>query len=114
MSGIKTLQPVLVGGDSYQRVAAAQTGAKLGGATAGKNDFLARLVITVATAATSTVTVYDGDPAGTDDVTVLTIAANTPIGVYEFEVGVRSVVGAFHVTTGAGVSVLAVGQFGGV
>lgn len=114
MSGIKTLQPVLVGGDSYQRVAASQTGAKLGGATAGKNDFLARLIVTVETAATSAVTVYDGDPAGDDDVTVLTIAADTPVGVYEFEVGVRSVIGAFHVTTDAGVSVLAVGQFGGV
>ena len=106
----KSLEPVMVGGDQYQRVAVSQTAAKLG-TVGGVNDFLARFIITVSTAATSTVTLYDGNPAGDDDVTVFTLAANTPIGVYEFEIGVTSVVGPFYITTGAGASVLAVGQF---
>lgn len=105
MPSVKELyQPVRVGGDGYETVAASQTDQVLGTAGA-KGDFLARLVVAVATAATSTVTVTDGSTA------ILAVPANTPIGVYSVEIGARAVTGPWKVTTGAGVSVLAVGQF---
>lgn len=98
------LEPVMVGGEGYETVAAGQTDQVLG-ATGGVNDFLARIIVAVETAATSTVTVKDGAT------TILSIPANTPIGVYSIEIGVRAKSGAFSVTTGAGASVLAVGEF---
>jgi hypothetical protein len=101
---IKTLDPVVVGGEQYEPVPAGQTAQTLG-ANGGINDFLARVIVSVETAATSAVTVYDGLTE------VFTVPANTPVGVYAIEVGVRAVSGAFNVTTGAGVSVLAIGQF---
>lgn len=96
--------PVRIGGDDYETVAASQTAQVLG--TAGSvGDFIGRLVITVATAATSTVALLDNATS------ISIMAANTPIGVYVVDIGARSVSGAWKVTTGAGVSVLAVGKF---
>lgn len=89
----------------YETVAVSQTDQALG-ATGKTGDTLARLVITVATAATGTVSIKDG--AGS---AIPITAANTPIGVYHVEVGAKSTAGAWSVTTGAGATVLAVGQF---
>lgn len=90
---------------SYETVAASQTDQVLGTVgTAG--DLLHRLVVTVATAATSTVSVKDGAGAA-----IPIVAANTPIGVYSVELNTRSLVGAWSVTTGAGATVVAVGDF---
>jgi hypothetical protein len=99
------LEPVLVGGEQYETVAAAQTDQALG-ATGAKNDFLARLIVNVTTSATGTVAIQDGADAAID-----LVPANTPIGVYVIELGIRSRTGAWQVTTGAGASVLAVGDF---
>lgn len=96
---------VRVGGTDYETVAASQTDQVLG--TAGSvNDYLGRLIITVATAATGTVSIKDG--AGS---AIPITAANTPIGVYSVEIGARSSAGSWKVTTGAGATVVAVGKF---
>jgi hypothetical protein len=88
----------------YETVAASQTDQVLG-TTGGAGDLLHRLVITVGTAATSTVSVKDGATS------IPVMAANTAIGTYSIEVNTRSRNGAWSVTTGAGATVTAVGDF---
>jgi hypothetical protein len=88
----------------YEHVAASQT-AQVLGTTGATGDYLHRLVITVGTAATSTVSLLDG---ATPHVLV---AANTAIGVYSIEMNTFSKTGAWKVTTAAGVEVLAMGNF---
>lgn len=90
----------------YETVAASQTDQVLG-STGAKGDLLERLIISVATAATSTVSIKDiGGSA------IVITAANTPIGVYSVEIGAKSFAGAgWSVTTGAGATVIAVGKF---
>lgn len=89
---------------AYEAVAASQSQQVLG-PTGATQDYLHRIVVAVATAATSTVSVIDGST------TVLAIPANTPIGVYSIEVNAVSANGAWKITTGAGATVLAVGIF---
>lgn len=89
----------------YEAVAVSQTDQVLGGAGA-VGDLLETLIVSVATAATSTVAIDDG--GGTD---IVITAANTPIGVYSVPIGAKSRTGAWRVTTGAGATVLAVGRF---
>ena len=97
-------EPVQVGGSDYETVAASQTAQVLG--TAGSvGDFISRLIVTVGTAATSTVALLDNATS------IPILAANTPIGVYVVEIGARSASGAWKITTGAGATVLAVGKF---
>ena len=88
----------------YETIAASQT-AQVLGTTGAKGDYLHRLIITVTTAATSTVTLIDNATS------IVITAANTPIGVYSVEFNAASVSGAWKVTTGAGASVIAVGIF---
>lgn len=88
----------------YETVAASQTAQVLGG-TGAVGDYLHRLVVTVNTAASSTLTLLDGST------TVLTVPANTVVGVYSLEINAASATGPWKVTTGAGVTVLAVGFF---
>lgn len=95
---------VNLAGLEYETVAASQT-AQVLGATGGTGDLLVRLVISVATAATSTVTLLDGSTS------IVIAAANTPIGVYTVELNAYSVTGAWKITTGAGATVIAVGNF---
>ena len=68
----------------YEHVAASQT-AQVLGSTGATGDYLHRLVITV--------------------------AANTAIGVYSIEINTFSKNGAWKVTTGAGAEVIAMGNF---
>ena len=89
----------------YETVAASQTDQALG-ATGAKGDWLERLVITVATAATGTVSIKDGSGSA-----IPVTAANTPIGVYSVTIGLKSAAGAWSVSTGAGATVVAVGSF---
>ena len=89
---------------AYEAVAASQTNQVLG-PTGATQDYLHRIVVAVATAASSTVDVIDGST------TVLSIPANTAIGVYSIEINAVSANGAWKITTGAGVSVLAMGIF---
>lgn len=89
---------------AYETVAASQTAQVLGG-TGAIGDYLHRVVISVATAATSTVTLLDGSTS------IVLMAATTPIGVYSVEVNAASATGPWKITTGAGATVVAVGIF---
>jgi hypothetical protein len=91
---------------SYETVAASQTDQILGTAGA-KGDYLHRLVISVNTVATATVSIKDGSTS----IPVLTGAATVVPGVYSIEVNLASQSGAWSVTTGAGATVVAVGIF---
>ena len=88
----------------YETVAASQTAQVLGG-TGAVGDYLHRIVVTVTTTGTSTLSVLD------NSTTVLTMAANTPVGVYSREINAASASGPWKITTGAGVTVMAVGFF---
>lgn len=102
----ETLQPVEIGGHQYEYVAASQANQVLG--TAGASgDFLARLIVMTTTEATAQVDIKDG--AGTAIRVHNTAGVN--IGTEVIELGIRSVNGPWQITTGAGVAVLAIGQF---
>jgi hypothetical protein len=91
---------------NYETVAASQTNQVLG--TNGKaGDWLEALIVTVATAATGVVSINDN--GGTS---IPITAANTPIGVYVVKLQLRSRLGGWRVTTDAGASVIATGDFG--
>lgn len=101
MAGV--LQPY---GYAYETVAVSQTGQVMGGA-GGKGDYLHRLIISVITVATAGVTIIDGATS----IVILTGAAGLVPGVYSVELNLASQSGAWSITTGAGVTVIAVGQF---
>jgi hypothetical protein len=88
----------------YETVAPSQT-AQVLGTTGAKGDIVKSLVITVSATATSTVALIDNATSYS------IMAANTPIGVYTIPLDAQSVSGAWKITTGAGASVLATGQF---
>jgi hypothetical protein len=83
------------------------TSARVLGGTGAVGDYLHRLICTVSTAATGNVVIGDGVFSHT----ILPALAGTGINVYNIEVNAASVNGAWKVTTGAGVEVLAVGIF---
>ena len=94
----------------YEHVAASQTAQVLGG-TGAIGDYIHRLICTVTTAATGNVVLVDGTGVGILTHTVLPALAGTGINVYNIEVNARSTTGAWKITTGAGVEVMAVGIF---
>ncbi|MDD5199256.1 MAG: hypothetical protein PHC88_05580 [Terrimicrobiaceae bacterium] len=89
----------------YETVAASQTDQVMG-PTGAAGDILAQLIVTVATVATSTCSIKDGSGSA-----IPITAADTAIGVYTVRLDARSRVGAWKVTTGAGVSAIATGRF---
>lgn len=90
----------------YETVAASQTGQPLGG-TGAKGDLIQRLIISVVTVATASVTILDG----VTSIAILTGAATVVPGIYSVEMGIVSASGAWSITTGAGATVIAVGVF---
>lgn len=92
----------------YETVAASQTAQALG--TTGRlGDFLARLIIVPGTTSPGVVTLLD-------DATSIALFVGGATSVTELkpivvEVGARSVSGAWKITTGANVSVIAIGNF---
>ncbi len=99
-----TTAPVQVGGTEYETVAASQTAQVLGGAGA-KGDLLSRIVINVVTSATATVDLIDGATSFS------LVSANGGIKTETIELGMRAKTGPWKITTGAGCSVIAIGQF---
>jgi hypothetical protein len=92
---------------SYETVAAGQTDQVMGlGGAAG--DYLDRLIITVGTAASAATSIKDG---GGSSIPILPNSPGGGIGVYVVELKAHSRAGAWKVTTGAGSTVLAVGNF---
>lgn len=98
--------PVVVATNTYKTVAASQTDSVLGTGAAG--DYLEGLTCVVATAATSQVQIKDG--AGSA-ITVLPNAVGGGVGTYYVPLGMISGSGAWKITTAAGVSVVAIGDF---
>lgn len=94
-------------GSEYETVAASQTTQSLG-ATGATGDYLDTLVCVVATAATSQVQIKDGSNAA---ITVLPNAVGPGVGTYHVSLGLVSTTGAWQITTAAGVSVVATGNF---
>jgi hypothetical protein len=88
----------------YETVAVSQTEQVLG-TNGAANDYLHRIVVTVSTALTSTVSIIDGST------TILSLPASVAVGVYVVELGLNAATGPWKVTTGAGAAVLAVGLF---
>lgn len=97
------------GGGSYETVAASQTAQALGAAGAA-GDYLEQLIIVPATTSPGAVSIKDG--AG-GDITVFTGGATSVANLSPIVVSVRaqSAAGAWAVTTGAAVSVIASGVF---
>ena len=93
-------------GYQYETVAASQTAQVLGGSGAA-GDYLHRLIVTVNTAATSTVTLTDGVTA----IPVVPANVGAGVGVLDIELNMASLTSGWKVTTGAGVTVVAVGLF---
>lgn len=90
----------------YETVAASQTGQVLG-TSGAKGDYIHRLIISNVTVGTATVTLIDGATS----IVLLTGAAGQTTGVYSIELNMASASGAWSITTGAGVTVVAVGIF---
>lgn len=95
------------GGREYETVAASQTDQAMG-ATGATGDYIEGLICVVSTAATSQVQIKDG--AGSA-ITVLPNNVGAGIGTYYVPLGLTSLAGAWKVTTAAGVSVIACGDF---
>lgn len=92
----------------YETVAASQTD-QIMGATGAVGDYLKRVIISVNTAATGTVSIKDGNGAA-----IALTAANTPIGVYTVDVGaltVNATTPGWKITTGAGATAIGIGRF---
>ena len=99
MSGVQ-----LPFGTTYETVDASQT-AQVLGQSGAVGDTIIRLIVTVNTAASSTVTILDNSTS------IAIMPATTAVGVYSIDLGVQSVSGPWKVTTGAGATVVAVGNF---
>jgi hypothetical protein len=92
-------------GEKYETVAAGQT-AQVLGTVGGIGDVIDRLIITPATTTPGVVTLLDDDTS--IPIMIGGTFTLTPIVV---ELGMKSVSGAWKVTTGANVTVIAVGKF---
>lgn len=93
---------------SFEAVAASQTD-QIMGTTGAVGDLLMRVIVSVATAATGTCSIKDGDGSA-----IPLTPANTPIGVYTVDIGARCVrptTPGWKITTGAGATAIGVGAF---
>lgn len=105
----KTTLPVEIGGTDYETIAAGQA-AQVLGAVGAMGDYLARLILNVTTVGTADVTITDGATA----IVIQTGGAGLQTGARVVELGMRAKTGPWKVTTGAGVTAIAVGQFSDV
>lgn len=93
----------------YETVAAGQTAQALG-PTGAKGDILQRLIIIPGTTSPGAVAIKDGS---NNAVTVYTggSSAIDQLNPVVLEIGARSAVGAWQVTTGSNVTAIAIGRF---
>jgi len=92
----------------YETVAASQTDQALG-PTGRKGDILQRLIVVPATTGAGIVQIKDGSGSA---ITVFTGGGTlSDLKTHVIEIGARSASGAWKITTGANVSVIAVGRF---
>lgn len=99
---------VTSGDDEYETVAASQTEQVLG-ATGAAGDYIKRIVVIPASTSPGNVLLLDNATS----ITVFTGGASSVADLKSFslELGMRSVSGAWKITTGGNVSVIAVGDF---
>ena len=96
-----------LGNHDYETVAASQSDQSLG-PVGGAGDVLERLIIVPATTGAGNVSIKDGSGSAISVFVTGTLSNLTPI---EIPLSAISTSGAWKVTTGANVSVIAVGQF---
>lgn len=109
IEGVEGGTPVPVeGAGDYEAVAASQT-AQVLGASGATGDYLAGLLVIPATTSPGSIAILDNAIS----MTVFTGGANSVSNLVPFFIplGVNSVSGAWKVTTGANVSVIACGNF---
>lgn len=99
---------VRVSDSDYETVAASQTAQVIGGAGA-VGDYLAGVLVVPATTSPGAVSVIDNATS----ITIFTGGASSVSNLVPFMIplGMKSVSGAWKVTTGANVSVIAIGSF---
>jgi len=100
--------PVVSGGYEYQTVAASATGTVLQVSAGATGDYLESILCVVATAATSQVMIGDGAAPA---VVILPNNVGAGVGTYPIPLGLTSRTGSWRVTTAAGVSIIATGNF---
>lgn len=93
----------------YELVAAGQSTQALG-ATGSIGDILERLIIVPETTAAGTVAIKDGSDTAINVFVTGTLSDLHPI-IIDFGKGIKSGSGAWQVTTGTNVHVIAIGQF---
>lgn len=100
--------PVVSGGYEYQAVAASQTGTVLQVSAGATGDYLESILCVVTTAATSQVMIGDG---AAPSIIIFPNNVGGGVGSYPVPLGLTSKTGSWRVTTAAGVSILATGNF---
>lgn len=98
---------VISGGVQYETVAANVTAPQVMGAVGAAGDYLHQLICVVTTATAAQVQIKDG--TGTA-ITILPATVGS-VGTIVIPVGLKSTVGAWQITTGTGVAVIACGLF---
>lgn len=99
--------PVNINGADYETVAAGQSDQALG-ATGAAGDLLQGLLIVPATTGAGTVSIKDG---GGSSINVFVSGTLADLKPHWIPLGIKSTSGAWKVTTGTNVSVIAVGTF---
>lgn len=99
-----SLNGFLNGENEYEVVAASQTQQVIG-ATGAVGDYLSHIIIDPTTSSPGTVTVIDGST------TVLTISPPASSQPFTVPIMATSKEGSWKITTGAGVTCMAVGNF---
>lgn len=99
---------ITVAGDEYEAVAASQTD-QICGSTGAAGDVLSGLLVVPATTSPGAVSIEDGS----SNYTVFAGGTDSVATLHPFFVplGIVSTTGGWEITTGANVSVIAVGQF---
>ena len=90
----------------YETVAASQTGQVLG-LVGAKGDFIERIIISPATTGPGLVTLIDGSTS----IPIMVTGGTTTLVPIVVELNMVSQSGAWSVTTGANLTVIAVGNF---
>lgn len=109
------INPMTVVAGGYNTVAASQSAQVLsaisGGTTGAKGDFISRLIVTVNTAATGTVSLIDGTGGSAVTMALFPATPGGGVGVYSVDLNMFSKIGAWQLTTGAGATAVATGLF---
>jgi len=102
--------PIFVNSTQYQAVAASQSAVALGPGGGGTGDYLSHVTIVPASTSPGAVTITDG---GGSAITLFAGGASSVSSLVPFQVaiGAKSTGGPWKITTGAAVSVVAMGQF---